>query len=94
MLLTIRQKVEVVIGSITFLLFGGYFRYIFIDHVSYYGKDIIITSLLFFVWMGITLILTNYISASLSASLSDYTPSIPDLPSLPSIDWGDYPCPA
>lgn len=89
MVLTRRQKVEVIVGSLTFLLIGGYCRYIFIDHYAYYGKDIVITALLFFVWMGTSIILTNYISMT----LSDYIPALPEEPVLPEIDWSDYPCP-
>ena len=48
-MLTRRQKVETMVGGIMFLLFAGYFRYIFIDHYAYYGKDIVYTALLFFV---------------------------------------------
>jgi len=88
-MLTRRQKVETIVGSIMFLLFGGYFRYIFIDHFAYYGKDIVYTALLFFVWYGITKIITNYIGVSLSEMKVD----IPKIPELPQIDWSDYPCP-
>ena len=89
MVLTRRQKVETIVGTLFFLLFAGYFRYIFIDHYAYYGKDIVITALLFFVWFGMSKILTNY----LSMTLSDYKPELPEVPALPEIDWSDSICP-
>lgn len=88
-MLTRRQKVETMVGGIMFLLFAGYFRYIFIDHYAYYGKDIVYTALLFFVWYGISQIITNYIGVS----LSEMKPDLPSVPELPEIDWSDYPCP-
>ena len=81
MSLSKRQKVEVMVGGIMFLLFAGYLRYIFIDHYVYYGKDIVYTALLFFVWYGISKIITNYIGVS----LSNLEPTLPSEPSLPEI---------
>ena len=58
MYLTGQQKIKCMVGTIFFLLFFGYFRPFFIN-IPLNSKEIVINSLLFFLWLGYSYAITN-----------------------------------
>lgn len=58
MYLTSQQKIKCMVGTIFFLFFFGYFRP-FVINSPLNTKDIVINSILFFLWIGYSYIIAN-----------------------------------